>query len=63
MAGSDEAKGRAKRAVGELTGDDELKQEGQVVEFVGGGPPPGLVARTTFATGPSCSRHWTALGG
>lgn len=27
---SDEAKGRVKKAVGELTGDDELKREGSI---------------------------------
>jgi uncharacterized protein YjbJ (UPF0337 family) len=31
----DEAKGRAKRAVGELTGDDDLKREGSVDKAAG----------------------------
>jgi uncharacterized protein YjbJ (UPF0337 family) len=31
----DQAKGKAKQAVGTLTGDDELKAEGQVDEAVG----------------------------
>jgi len=35
MAGTDEAKGRAKRAVGELTGDDELKREGTIDKATG----------------------------
>ena len=35
MASSDEAKGRAKRAVGELTGDDALKREGTVDKATG----------------------------
>jgi uncharacterized protein YjbJ (UPF0337 family) len=35
MAGIDEAQGRAKRAVGELTGDDELKREGTIDKAAG----------------------------
>jgi len=35
MAGIDEAKGRSKRAVGELTGDDELKREGTIDKATG----------------------------
>jgi uncharacterized protein YjbJ (UPF0337 family) len=35
MAGIDETKGRAKRAVGELTGDDELKREGTIDKTTG----------------------------
>jgi uncharacterized protein YjbJ (UPF0337 family) len=35
MAGIDEAKGRAKRAIGELTGDDELKREGTIDKATG----------------------------
>ena len=31
----DEAKGRAKRAAGELTGDDDLKREGSVDKAAG----------------------------
>jgi uncharacterized protein YjbJ (UPF0337 family) len=30
MSNADEAKGRAKRAVGELTDDEQLKREGKV---------------------------------
>jgi len=30
MANMDEAKGRAKRAAGELTGDEEMKREGTI---------------------------------
>jgi uncharacterized protein YjbJ (UPF0337 family) len=33
----DQAKGKVKQAVGTLTGDDELKAEGQVDETVGKG--------------------------
>jgi uncharacterized protein YjbJ (UPF0337 family) len=33
----DQAKGKVKQAVGTLTGDDELKAEGQVEETVGKG--------------------------
>jgi len=32
---ADEMKGRAKRAAGELTGDDDLKQEGSVDKAAG----------------------------
>lgn len=32
---TDEAKGRVKKAVGELTGDDELKREGQADKMSG----------------------------
>ena len=32
---TDEMKGRAKRAAGELTGDDELKREGSVDKAAG----------------------------
>ena len=32
---TDEAKGRVKKAVGELTGDDELKREGQADKMAG----------------------------
>ena len=35
MASIDETKGRAKRAVGELTGDDELKREGAIDKATG----------------------------
>ena len=35
MGGIDEAKGRAKRATGELTGDDELKREGTIDKATG----------------------------
>ncbi len=35
MASSDEAKGRAKRAVGELTGDNKLKREGTIDKAAG----------------------------
>jgi uncharacterized protein YjbJ (UPF0337 family) len=34
-ANTDEAKGRAKRAVGELTDDDKLKREGTVDKAAG----------------------------
>jgi len=32
---SDEMKGRAKKAVGELTGDEKLKREGQIDKVAG----------------------------
>lgn len=35
MAKADELKGRAKRATGELTGDDDLKREGTVDKAAG----------------------------
>jgi uncharacterized protein YjbJ (UPF0337 family) len=35
MAGTDEAKGRIKEAAGDLTGDDDLKNEGKA-DKVGG---------------------------
>jgi uncharacterized protein YjbJ (UPF0337 family) len=35
MAGIDEAKGRGKRAVSEMTGDDELKREGTIDKATG----------------------------
>jgi len=35
MGNLDEAKGRAKEAVGDLTGDDDLRREGQVDEKAG----------------------------
>jgi uncharacterized protein YjbJ (UPF0337 family) len=35
MADSDEAKGRAKKAAGEVTGDDDLKNEGKVDKATG----------------------------
>ena len=35
MGNLDEAKGRAKQAVGDLTDDDELKREGKVDEHAG----------------------------
>ena len=35
MANTDEAKGRAKRAAGELTGDNQLKREGTVDKTAG----------------------------
>ena len=35
MAGTDEAKGRVKEAAGDLTGDDDLKNEGKA-DKVGG---------------------------
>ena len=35
MRNTDEAKGRVKRAAGELTGDDELKREGSVDKAAG----------------------------
>ena len=35
MANTDEAKGRVKRAAGELTGDDQLKREGTVDKTAG----------------------------
>ena len=35
MANLDEAKGRVKRAVGELTDDDEMKREGTVDKVTG----------------------------
>ena len=35
MTGIDEAQGRAKRAAGELTGDDELKREGTIDKATG----------------------------
>jgi uncharacterized protein YjbJ (UPF0337 family) len=35
MSKLDEAKGRAKRAAGELTGDDEMKREGSVDKAAG----------------------------
>ena len=34
-ASSDEAKGRVKQAVGDLTGDKDLKREGKVDELAG----------------------------
>ena len=35
MGNIDEAKGRAKQAVGDLTGDDDLRREGKVDEKAG----------------------------
>ena len=35
MSNIDEAKGRAKRAAGELTDDDEMKREGSVDKAAG----------------------------
>ena len=35
MSGSDEAKGRTKRAIGELTDDNELKLEGTIDKATG----------------------------
>lgn len=35
MAGTDESKGRAKKAVGEVTGNDRLKVEGEVDKIKG----------------------------
>jgi uncharacterized protein YjbJ (UPF0337 family) len=35
MADTDEAKGRAKEAAGDLTGDDDLKREGKVDRATG----------------------------
>jgi uncharacterized protein YjbJ (UPF0337 family) len=35
MGNLDEAKGRAKQAVGDLTGDDDLRREGKVDEKAG----------------------------
>jgi uncharacterized protein YjbJ (UPF0337 family) len=35
MGNTDEAKGRVKRAAGELTGDDEMKREGSVDKAAG----------------------------
>ena len=35
MGNLDEAKGRAKQAVGDLTGDDDLRREGKVDEGAG----------------------------
>lgn len=35
MTNTDEAKGRAKRAAGELTGDDDLKREGSIDKAAG----------------------------
>jgi len=35
MGNLDEAKGKAKQAVGDLTGDDDLRHEGQVDEKAG----------------------------
>jgi uncharacterized protein YjbJ (UPF0337 family) len=35
MSNIDEAKGRAKRAAGELTGDEELKRKGSVDKAAG----------------------------
>ena len=35
MPNSDEMKGRAKRAAGEITGDDKLKHEGSVDKAAG----------------------------
>jgi uncharacterized protein YjbJ (UPF0337 family) len=35
MGNLDEAKGRAKQAVGDLTGDDDMKREGTVDEGAG----------------------------
>lgn len=35
MANADEAKGRAKRAAGEVTGNDDLKREGSVDKAAG----------------------------
>jgi uncharacterized protein YjbJ (UPF0337 family) len=35
MSNLDEAKGRAKEAAGDLTGDDDLKREGKVDRAVG----------------------------
>lgn len=35
MPNQDEATGRAKEAAGELTGDDELKREGQMDKATG----------------------------
>jgi uncharacterized protein YjbJ (UPF0337 family) len=35
VANTDEAKGRAKRAAGELAGDDQLKREGSVDKTAG----------------------------
>ena len=35
MANTDEMKGRAKRAGGELTGDDKLKREGSIDKAAG----------------------------
>jgi uncharacterized protein YjbJ (UPF0337 family) len=35
MGNLDEAKGRAKQAVGDVTGDDDLRREGEVDEKAG----------------------------
>jgi len=35
MGNLDEAKGRAKQAVGDLTGDDDMRREGKVDEKAG----------------------------
>ncbi|HLM16670.1 MAG TPA: CsbD family protein [Acidimicrobiia bacterium] len=35
MGNLDEAKGRAKQAAGDITGDDDLRREGQVDEKAG----------------------------
>ena len=35
MGNLDEAKGRAKQAVGDITGDDDLRREGKVDEKAG----------------------------
>ncbi len=35
MSGVDEAKGRAKEAIGDLTDDDDMKREGKVDKVAG----------------------------
>ena len=55
----DQAKGKVKQAVGTLTGDDDLKAEGQVDEAVG--KVESAVGRISHTTGDAITRAGKAV--
>ena len=56
---ADQAKGRVKQAVGTLTGNDDLKAEGQVDETVG--KVEAAVGRASRKTGDAITRVGNAV--
>jgi uncharacterized protein YjbJ (UPF0337 family) len=55
----DQAKGKVKQAVGTLTGNDDLKVEGQVDEIVG--KVEAALGRTSHKTGDAITRVGKAV--